>query len=180
MKFFVLFAIGLVVAGLVSAQSKMPPPKLDHVFNLHLQLGKPADVGPIGPAGNRRVAIVLGGTLEGPGMPGGPALNGKIMPGADYQIIRPDGFTEIDAHYVIQMDSGDAIYVINRGMRHGPPELLAKLNAGEPIDQSKIYFRTIISIEAAAKALDWMNRSIFVSMGERLPNEALIHVYRLN
>jgi hypothetical protein len=179
MKRFVVFGMWLVLASLLAAQ-KMPPPKLDHVFNLHLQLGKPTDIGQIGPAGNRRVAIVLGGTLEGPGMPGGPALNGKIMPGADYQIIRPDGFTELDAHYVVQMDSGDAIYVTNRGMRHGPPELLAKLNAGEAIDQSKIYFRTVVSVETAAKALDWMNRSIFVSMGERLPSEAVIHVYRLN
>jgi hypothetical protein len=78
------------------------------------------------------------------------------------------------------MESGDTIYVTNRGMRHGPPDLIAKLNAGESIDQSRIYFRTIVSIETAAKALDWMNRSIFVCIGERQPNEALIHVYRLN
>ncbi len=126
----------------------------------------------------RRVVGVLGGTLEGAGA--AAPLKGKIMPGADYQIIRPDGFTEIDAHYVVQMESGDLIYVTNRGMRHGPPELLAKLNAGEAIDQSKIYFRTVITVETAAKTLDWMNRSIFVASGERQPGEAVIHVYRLN
>jgi len=62
----------------------------------------------------------------------------------------------------------------------GPPELLAKLNAGEAIDQSKIYFRTVISVETAAKTLAWMSRSILVSVGERQPGEAVIHVYRLN
>jgi len=180
MERFAVFGMWFVVAGLLAAQSKMPPPKLDHVFDLHLQLGKPTDIGQIGPAGTRRVAVVLGGVLEGPGLPGGPALMGKIMPGADYQIIRPDGFTELDAHYVIQLDTGDTIYVTNRGMRHGPADLLAKLNAGESIDQSKIYFRTIVSIETAAKSLDWMNRSIFVCVGERQPGEAVIHVYRLN
>jgi hypothetical protein len=180
MKLFAIFGMWFVVASMLATESKMPSPKLDHVFDLHLQLGKPADIGQIGPAGSRRVAIVLGGTLEGPGMPGGPALMGKIMPGADYQIIHPDGFTEIDAHYVVQLESGDLIYVTNRGMRHGPADLIAKLNAGESIDQSKIYFRTIVSIETASKALDWMNRSIFVCVGERLPGEAVIHVYRLN
>jgi hypothetical protein len=121
---------------------------------------------------------VLGGTLEGTGSTA--SLRGKIMPGADYQIIRPDGFTEIDAHYVVQMDNGNLIYITNRGMRHGPPDLIAKLNAGQAVDQSKIYFRTVISIETAIKALDWMSRSILVSVGERQPAEAVIHVYRLN
>ena len=169
-------ALGLC-AGLLSAESKLPAPQLDPVFDLHLQLAKPIDVGQTGSAGLRRVVNVVGGALEGTGS---VPLKGKILPGADYQIIRPDGFTEIDAHYVVQMESGDLIYVTNRGMRHGPPELLAKLNAGEAIDQSKIYFHTIVSVETAAKTLDWLSRSILVSTGERQPGEAVIHVYRLN
>lgn len=169
----------LLCAAQLFGQSKLPPPKLDAAFNLHLELGKPNDVGAVSAAGMRRVVPVTGGMLEGPGMGGAP-LKGKILPGADYQIIRPDGLTEIDAHYVVQLESGDLIYVTNRGMRHGPPELLAKLAAGEKIDQTKIYFHTIIAVETAAKSLDWMNKSIFVSTGERLPSEAVIHVYRLN
>lgn len=172
------FAAALLCSAALFGQSKLPPPKLEPVFNLHLELGKPYDVGNVTSAGLRRVVPVTGGTLEGPGM--GAALKGKIQPGADYQIIRPDSFTEIDAHYVVQMESGDLIYVTNRGMRHGPPELLAKLAAGEKIDQTKIYFHTVIGVEAAAKSLDWMNKSVFVSTGERLPTEAVIHVYRLN
>ena len=170
-------ALGLCL-GLLPAQSKLAPPKLDPVFDLHLQLGKATDVGQTGPAGLRRVVPVLGGTLEGTGSTA--SLKGKILPGADYQIIRPDGFTEIDAHYIVQMENGDLLYLTNRGMRHGPPELIAKLNAGEAVDQSKIYFHTIISVETAAKALDWMSRSILISVGERQPSEAVIHVYRLN
>ena len=60
------------------------------------------------------------------------------------------------------------------------PEILAKLNAGEKVDQSLIYFRTVISVETAAPALQWMAKTIFVCVGERLPNEAVIHVYRVN
>jgi hypothetical protein len=161
-------------AGLLPGESKPAAPKLDLVFNLHLELGKPTDVGQIGPAGSRRVVPVAGGTLEGPG------LKGKIMPGADYQIIHPDGLVEIDAHYVVQMENGDSIYITNRGMRHGPAEVLKKLNAGEKVDQSLIYFRTVISVETAAPALQKLARSILVSFGERLPNEAVLHVYRVN
>ena len=94
------FAIVLgLFDGLLPGQAK--PPKLDLAFELHLELGKPTDVGQIGPAGSRRIVPVAGGTLQGPG------LKGKIMPGADYQIIHPDGLVELDAHYVVQMENGD-------------------------------------------------------------------------
>jgi len=156
------------------AQYKSEPPEVELVFSLHVDLGKPIDVGKVGPVGNRRVASVLGGTLEGPG------LKGKILPGADYQIIRPDGFTELDAHYLVQLENGDLLYIKNRGMRHGPPEVLAKLNAGEKVDPSLIYFRTVISVETAAPALQWMAKTIFVCVGERLPNQVVFHVYRVN
>jgi hypothetical protein len=102
------------------------------------------------------------------------------MPGVDFQIIHPDGLVELDAHYVVQMDNGDLLYITNRGMRHGPPEVLKKLNAGEKVDQSLIYFRSVISVESAAPGLQKIARSILVSVGERLPNEALLHVYRVN
>jgi len=169
-----LVFVAALSGGLLWSQAKSGPPKLDLAFDLHLDLGKPVDVGRVSAAGDRRVASVLGGTLQGPG------LKGKILPGADYQIIRPDGFTELDAHYVVQMENGDLIYINNRGMRHGPPEVLRKLNAGEAVDQSQIYFRTVISVETAAPSLQWMSRTIFVCVGERLPNQALIHVYRVN
>src|ERR1700688_4962990 len=102
----------VLCSGLLSGQSKAPAPQLEPVFDLHLQLSKPTDVGQTGPAGLRRVVTVLGGTLNGTGS---TPLKGKILPGADYQIIHPDGFTEIDAHYIVQMDNGDLIYVTNRG-----------------------------------------------------------------
>ena len=165
-------------AALLSGQTKPASPKLDPVFDLHLQLSKPTDVGQTSAAGLRRLVSILGGTLEGPGM--GTPLKGKILPGADYQMIHPDGFTEIDAHYVVQLESGDLLYITNRGMRHGPADVIAKLNAGEAVDQSRIYFRTIVTVETASKPLAWMGRSIFVCRGERQPNEAVIHVYRLN
>jgi Protein of unknown function (DUF3237) len=174
LRSFLAFSVGILGAGAGRVYGEKPePPKLEHAFDLHLELGKATDVGKAGPAGLRRVVPVMGGTLEGPG------LKGKIMPGADYQIIHADLLTEIDAHYVVQLESGELLYIVNRGVRHGPMEVLQKLAAGEKVDQSLIYFRTVVSVETAVPALDWMNRTIFVTRGERLPNEALIHVYRV-
>jgi hypothetical protein len=172
---FVKFVSGLcLITGLLlAAENKVAAPKLEHAFDLHLQLGKGIDVGVIGPAGSRRVASVTGGTVDG------PSLKGKLLPGTDYQIIHPDGLTELDAHYVVQTDTGETLYVINHGIRHAPADVLKKMNSGEIVDPSLVYFRTMISVETAAPALQWMNRSLFVATGERLPTEAIIHVYRV-
>jgi hypothetical protein len=171
-----ILSAGILGASVSSvyAEQKPEPPRLDLAFDLHLELGKPMDIGKIGPAGMRRVAPVLGGSLQG------PSLSGKILPGVDFQIIHPDLLTEIDAHYVVQLESGDLLYVTNRGVRHGPTEVLQKLAAGEKVDQSLIYFRTVVTVETAVPALQWMNRTIFIARGERLPNEAVIHVFRVN
>ena len=166
-----------VFVAFLPAQSSMPPAKLEPVFDLHMALSKPNDIGQTSSAGLRRASLSTG-TIIGTGVYKG--MEGKILSGADYQIIRPDGYTELDARYLAQMDNGDMLYMTNKGMRRGPADILAKLNAGEKIDQSKIYFRTVISVETASKKYDWMNGTIMVAVGERLPTEAILHVYRLD
>ena len=59
------------------------------------------------------------------------------------------------------------------------PEVLQKLNAGERVDQSLIYFRTAATIETAAPRLQWLARSVFVCVGERYPTEVVVRFYRV-
>ena len=63
---FLVLSAGLMGlgAGSVYAQ-KAEPPKLDFAFDLHLSVGKPIDIGKVGPVNMRRVVPVLGGMLEG-------------------------------------------------------------------------------------------------------------------
>jgi hypothetical protein len=72
-----------------------------------------------------------------------------------------DGLVELDAHYVVQMENGDLIYIAIVGCA-GPPRC-KKLNAGEKVDQSLIYFRSVISVETAAPVAK-AARSILVSV----------------
>src|SRR5207249_1716066 len=105
---------------------------------------------------------------------------GRLLPGgADYQLIHPDGFTEVDARYVLETDQGELIYVSNKGMRHGPPDVIAKLNAGQPVDPSQIYFRTVPQFETTAADLQWLTRSVFVCVGEWHPAGVVIRLYRV-
>src|SRR5262244_43294 len=69
------------------------------IFTIHAEL---ADIRHFGqtPYGERRVIDILGGWVDG------PRLKGKILPGADWQIVRPDGVTDLAARYGIESDGG--------------------------------------------------------------------------
>jgi len=164
----------LACATASQAQSVPAPPRLEFAFEVRAQVADPTVVGKV-PGGTRRIIDITGGTFEG------PTLKGTLLPGgADWQIIRDDGFTEVDARYTLRTDDGHLIYVSNLGIRHAPPDVLRRLNAGETVDQSQIYFRTVPTFEVEAPALQWLTRSIFVATGERYPNGVIIRYWRLH
>lgn len=160
-----------VIAG---AQQKMSnPPALEFAFEVTATVAAPDKI-PV-KAGERRIVPVTGGTFEGSG------LKGKVLPGgADYQLIHADGFTEVEAHYVLETDRGERVYVTNLGMRHAPPEVMAELNAGKLVDPAKIYFRTSPKFETDAPRLQWMTRALFICTGERYPDGVKIRFYKVN
>ena len=148
-------------------------PELEFVFELRVQVGPPLDVGPI-PGGRRRIVPILGGIFEGSGM------KGRVLPGgADWQIVRADGLGELDTRYTLETDDGKTIYVQNAGIRHASPEVTAKLMAGQPVDPSLVYFRTVPKFETSAPELAWLMRSIFVGTGERYPADVLMRFWKL-
>jgi Protein of unknown function (DUF3237) len=148
-------------------------PELTFAIELRVQVGAPMDVGPI-PGGRRRIVPILGGTFEGPG------LKGRVLAGgADWQIVRADGLGELDTRYTLETDDGKLIYVQNVGIRHASPEVTAKLMAGEVVDPSLVYFRTVPKFETSAPELAWLMRSIFVGTGERYPADVVIRFWKL-
>jgi len=148
-------------------------PELVLAFELRVQVGPPLDVGPI-PGGRRRIVPILSGTFEGSGM------KGRVLPGgADWQIVRADGLGELDTRYTLETDDGKTIYVQNVGIRRASPEVTAKLMAGQPVDLSLVYFRTVQKFETSASELAWLMQSIFVGTGERYPTEVLIRFWKL-
>lgn len=62
-------------------------------------------------------------------------------------------------------------------MRHGSPEVLARIGDGESLDASEYTFRTSTQIETAAPELDWLNRGVFVSVGGRQPSGVIYETY---
>ena len=64
-------------------------------------------------------------------------------------------------------------------MRSGPPELIARLVRGEPVDPEQIYFRCSPSFETAAPALSWMGERMFVGTGARYPDAVVMRFFEL-
>jgi hypothetical protein len=163
-----------VMAQNTSTNAAPPPPKLTFAFELRAKVGDPVEIGQI-PHGRRRIVPILGGTVKG------PMLNGTVVPnsGADWQIIQPDGFSELDTRYTLQNDKGQLVYVQNAGIRHAAPDVMKKLLAGQVVDPKLVYFRTVPKFETSSPDLQWLTHSIFVGVGERMPNDVVIRFYRL-
>jgi hypothetical protein len=119
------------------------------------------------------VVDILGGRFEG------PRLQGRILPGADWQIVRGDGVTDLKARYGIETDDGARILVRSDGLRHGPPEVIAALARGEPVEAARYYFRTVMRFETAEPDLAWLNRILALASGARERRAVRLDVYEV-
>lgn len=148
-------------------------PRLEFVFEARVTIAPMIEMGET-PRGRQRMIPITGGVVEGPNFKG-TVLSG----GADWQIIRPDGAAELTAQYVIRAEDGTNIAVINRALRHAPPEINARLLANEKVDPALVYFRGSPTFASPSPKHDWLNRSIFVCTGERLPDSVKIDFFRV-
>jgi hypothetical protein len=144
-------------ATALSAAAPPPPPGLVFAFELRAKVADPVIIGQI-PHGLRRIVAITGGTVSG------PDLQGEVVPnsGADWQMIQPDGFSELDTRYTLRTSKGELVYVQNAGIRHASPEVMKRLNAGEVVDPKLVYFRTVAKFETTAEGLKWLTRSVFI------------------
>ena len=148
-------------------------PTLELLYTSRITIDKPLEVGQAS-YGQRRIINITGGSFSG------PRLSGKVLPGgADWQIIRSDGVAEVEARYTLETHDGDLIYISNWGYRHGPPEVIKRLNSGEKVDPSEYYFRTLPKFETGSTEYAWLNSLICVAVGERRSDEVLITVYEV-
>lgn len=145
----------------------------DPVMHIEADLEAPQLFGKT-PYGERRVINITGGTVSG------PRLTGKILPGgADWQIIRPDGVADIFAKYTFQIDGGGFVLVTSAGLRHGPPEAIAKLAQGEAVPREQYYFRTSVRFETADPKADWLNRVLMIAVGAREKMKVKLDLYEV-
>lgn len=109
------------------------------------------------PIGRRRVAVVVGGSFEG------PRLRGEVLPeaGADWLLVRPDRSLLLDVRITLKTDDGAFIYMTYRGIRQGQ------------------YFRTAPFFETGDERYAWLNDIVSVGVGEQLSNGVRYDVFEI-
>ena len=141
----------------------MPEIKTRHLFHIAIQPGPQQVIGTT-PFGERRIAPIPEGTFEGERLRG-VVLNG----GSDWILVRPDQVWELNVRLVLKTHDGDLIGMSYRGLRHGPTDIIEKVNRGEPVDPSAYYFRAAIFFETGSERYAWMNKLIAIGSGYREP-----------
>ena len=150
-----------------------PALQTKYVLSLAIKVGAPIVAGDFG-YGVRRIVPILGGDVRGEG------IKGSIFPhGADFQTIRPNGLTELEAKYAFKMDDGAIVYIENIGIRFGPKQLLDRIAKGEIVDPALIYFRSAPKFETGAEKYRWLMENLFIGVGARHPDRVEIAVHQV-
>ena len=151
--------------------SKTAEPQLEFFCDLNVQLGAPIEMG-AGAAGRRRIIPIIGGTVSG------PYFEGKILNlGADWQTQFIGGTAHLDTRYAMETLDGAIIEIVNRGLRHGPPEVIAAIAAGEEVQPGAYYMRTHATLETGDERYRWINNHLFVGSGARNQSSVDMRLY---
>ena len=145
-----------------------------HLFDIQLTVPHIMDLGQT-PHGGRKIATVTGGAFQG------DRLRGTVHPSVagDWLLMRGDGVLTLDVRLNLETDDGALIHMRYQGMRHGPADIMAKVNAGEPVDPSSYYFRVTPTFETAAPQYAWLNQLLAVGVGERTAQGPVYKVFEI-
>jgi hypothetical protein len=147
------------------AQTELEQLTAEFLLEAKIALGERVSLGKTS-HGERWLVPFTGGQFEG------PLLRGDVLPGADWQLTRPDGVMEIDARYAIRMSDGALVHVRNRGIVVIPPD--AK-------DINSIYVRTAPLFDAAIDGPHaWLNKALFLGTLQLAgPSTVRIRMYKV-
>lgn len=152
----------------------MPDPiNFEWLMDAHVLVSRPLQIGDT-PNGFQQAVPIGAGTFAG------PRLRGTAIAGsADWQIVQKDGINMLDVVGAMLTDDGVTIRVASKGMRHGPPDVMARLARGEAVPAEQYYMRAVAEFTAPTGKYDWLNRALFVSWGERYADKVVIHYYQV-
>lgn len=140
------------------------PLATEFLFELHIPLAPPIDVGP-GPDGRRIVLLAESGGFAG------PRLRGEVLPlsGGDYVRRRSDGVSVIDVRLCLRTHDGATVLMTYQGRLQA-----SAANAeyardftkpDDPAGADRYYFRTNPLFETGDERYAWLNAIVAVGMG---------------
>jgi hypothetical protein len=126
------------------------------------------------PSTFRRVGVIYAGRFEG------ERLSGEVLHGgSDWQSLRSDGSILLDVRLNLKTDDGALIGMSYKGLRVGPPGILAQIDRGEAVDPASYYFRINPMFETASDQYAWLNGILAVGLGHRFSDGPLYNIFEL-
>lgn len=119
--------------------------KTEFIWEAKVKIGKTINIGE-SKRGTRRVIPITGGTFSG------PKIKGEVLPGGeDWQLVRPDGDTELYARYLLKTNDGQIFQVVNNALIH----------VGDT--NKSFYCKSVLDIEAPNNgSYGFLNHAIFL------------------
>jgi hypothetical protein len=90
-----------------------------------------------------------------------------------------DGATTLNLRLVLKTKDHALIAMTYRGVRHGPPDIIGRIERGEVVDPTSYYFRINPLFETAAANYDWINRVVAVGIGHRLADGPIYSIFEV-
>ena len=145
-------------------------PQLAFLCTVSLETTFPQAIGD-NPHGNRQIVPVTGGSFEG------PRLTGKVLPGGDWVLRRPDGVSELDGRVTWQTEDGALLYVAYRGYRAKISPVLPRWMTGEPIPVEEYYHMITLHFETSAAQYTWLQQAVVIGRGALIQGGVSYHVF---
>jgi len=86
---------------------------------------------------------------------------------------------QLDVRLILKTTDDALIAMTYRDIRHGAPEVIARVDRGEVVDLSEIYFRSIVEFETVAPCYDWLNHLVGVGIGQRWVDGPIYNVFEV-
>jgi Protein of unknown function (DUF3237) len=122
----------------------MPELKSEYLFTITVTVDAWHDFGAV-PLGTRHVDMLGKGEFDG------PRLKGEVLSGGmDMKTVRTDGAMNPNVRLVLKTNDGALIFMHYTGVRHGSPEVMARIARGEVVPPNEYYLRNTPYFETAA------------------------------
>jgi hypothetical protein len=149
-------------------------PKLRFAFEVRVDVAPGEHVGN-GEGDVLEFVPIIGGAVDG------PRLRGTVVPGGgDWSVKRGPLVYELDARYLLRADDGALIDIVNRGFyRTETADAMERMEAGEELPSSEVYFRTSPMFRTDAPQHRWLAETVFVGLARDEAGQICIRFYEV-
>ncbi|THG33272.1 DUF3237 domain-containing protein [Naasia lichenicola] len=150
----------------------MMQPRLEFAFEVRVDIAPHL---PIGRGADEQLSFtpITGGTVAG------PLLTGEVLAGGGDWAVERSGTAQLEARYLLRADDGAVIDILNRGYYRASDEVIARVEAGEHVQEEEYYFRTAPVFQTDAPQHRWLAEHQFIGLARDEDGQVCVRVFVL-